>query len=220
VDADAIRTSRVANPGARVISARDVTACLVTRGDVDCGAILETLPYPNVLIWDARERDREDAYGMRVRWLCVAEAPTEVVYVQDDDCLFRHHDELLEAYRPGVIVSTYGHGENADGLEEFPLMHGGAIMDRDLAAPALERYLRYFVPDEAFYRYCDLIVGGLTPSDIVELPFEIDHEIAARPNRMAHMDGARELKHLIAERVRTVRAYESRDYRRLIEVRA
>jgi hypothetical protein len=203
-----------------VISAWDVTACLVTRGDVDLRPILRTLPYRNLHVWDGRERDREDAYGMYVRWLCVAEARTEIVYVQDDDCVFRHHEELLAAYRPGVIVSTYGHGVDADGLEEFPLMHGGAIMDRDLAAPALERYLRHFLPDEAFYRYCDLIVGGLTPSETVELPFEIDYEIAARPNRMAHMEGARDLKHAIAGRVRAIRVYELRETVRQTVVRA
>jgi hypothetical protein len=203
-----------------VISAADVTACLVTRGDVDLEPILETLPYPNVLIWNARERDRADAYGMYVRWLCVAEAPTAIVYVQDDDCLFQRHEELVDSYRPGVIVSTYGHGENADGLEEFPLLHGGAIMDRDLAAPALERYLELWPADEAFYRYCDLIVGGLNQSETVDLPFAIDHEIAARPNRMAHMEGARELKHTLAERVRQIRKAEIRRALSQIEVRA
>jgi hypothetical protein len=190
-----------------VISPADVTACLVTRGDVDLFPLRMTLPYARVSVWDGRERDRGDAYGMLVRWLCVAEAPTEIVYVQDDDCLFRHHDKLLAAYTPGRIVSTYGHGDNADGLEDFALMHGGAIMDRDLAARALERYDDFGYPrDEAFYRYCDLIVTGLTPFEHVDLPFAIDYEIAARPNRMAHMDGARDLKHTIADRVRLIRS--------------
>lgn len=188
-----------------MIRAADVTACLVTRGDVNLRPILKTLPYGHVRIWDGRVHDRADAYGMFVRWLCVAEAETDVVYVQDDDCVFDRHDELVAAYRPGVIVSTYGHGENADGLEDFVLMHGGAILDRGLAVPAFARYLEHFPRDEAFYRYCDLIVGGLTPFEYVDLPFQIDYEIAARPSRMAHMDGARDLKHAIAGRVRRLR---------------
>jgi hypothetical protein len=190
-----------------MIDVRDVTACLVTRGDVDLEPILATLPYPNVLVWDGSKRDSDEAYGMFVRWLCVAEAETDVVYVQDDDCVFSRHDELVAAYRPGTIVSTYGHGVNADGLDDFVLMHGGAILDRAIAPAALERYDSAGFPrDEAFYRYCDLIVGGLTPFEYAELPFAIDYGIAARPNRMAHMDGARELKHSIARRVRAVRS--------------
>jgi len=182
----------------------DVTAVLVTRGDVDLAPILETLPYRSVVIWTG-DRDRPDAYGMFVRWLAVAEAPTSVVYVQDDDCIFERHADLVDAYEPGTIVSTYGHGENPDGLEDFVLMHGGAILDRDLAPWALARYLGEWPRDDAFYRYADLVVGGLTPFRHVDLEFTIDHEIAARPNRMAHQSWARGFKHEIAERVRSIR---------------
>lgn len=182
----------------------DVTAVLITRGDVDLAPIIDTLPYEHVVLWTA-DRDGPQAYGLFVRYLAASEAPTEVVYVQDDDCLFERHDDLVAAYEPGRIVSTYGHGENPDGLEDFVLLHGGAIFDRDLIAPAFERYLDYYVRDEGFYREADIIFGGLTPFVHVDLPFEIDYEIATRPNRMANQEWQKGLKHAIANRVRGVR---------------
>lgn len=189
-----------------MISPSDVTACFTTRGDVDLQPVLDSLPYPIVGVWHGYQ-DRPDAYGMYTRWLAIAEAPTPIVYTQDDDCIQLEHDQLMAAYKPGVIVSTYGHGENPDGLEDFVLMHGGAIMDRDLAPVALAKYdAAGFPRDESFYRYCDLIVGGLTPFEHVDLPFTINYDITSRPNRMSHMEGARDMKHEIAGRVRAIRA--------------
>lgn len=187
------------------VKASDVTAVIPTRGDVELAPLLATLPYDHVVIWDG-SRDGPEAYGMFVRWLAMDESPTRIAYTQDDDCLFAEHEALLEEYRPGTIVTTYGHGENPDGLEDFPLLHGGAIMDVELSRRAFLRYDAAGYPrDEAFYRYADLIVGGLTPFVTVDLPFTIDYAIAAMPNRMAHMDGARDLKHEIAARVRSIR---------------
>lgn len=182
----------------------DVTAVLLTRGDVDLDPIRASLPYDRVIVWSS-DRDTAEGYGMFARYLAIAEAITDVVYVQDDDCLFERHDELLAAFEPGTIVSTYGHGENSDGLDDFVLMHGGAIFERELVAPAFERYLGHYWRDDAFYRYADLVFGGLTPFKHVDLEFAIDYGIAARPNRMAHQDWARVYKHEIADRVRVVR---------------
>mgnify|MGYP003694197939 CR=1 FL=1 len=46
----------------------DVTACLVTRGDVDLTPILETLPYRNVIVWGP-EREELHVYG---RYMAIA----------------------------------------------------------------------------------------------------------------------------------------------------
>jgi hypothetical protein len=203
-DSPALSLGVLARFGTALVTPADVTAVLVTRGDVDLAPILATLPYGRVVLWDG-SRDGPEAYGMFVRYLAITEASTEVVYVQDDDCIFERHAELVEAYRPGVIVSTYGHGDNADGLDDFVLMHGGAIFDRELVRPAFERYLNHFPRDDAFYRYADLVFGGLTPFEHVELEFTIDYSIATRPNRMANQEWARGSKHTMAERVRAVR---------------
>jgi hypothetical protein len=92
-----------------------VSACLITRGDVDLEPILATLPYDEVLIWGP---DRDEHPGTYGRYQLMREATFDLVYTQDDDCLFREHDRLMRHYEPGGITAVYGHGDTPDGLEE------------------------------------------------------------------------------------------------------
>lgn len=183
------------------ITADQITACLVTRGDVDLAPILETLPYPNVIVWGP-DREELHVYG---RYAAMLEAPTDVVYTQDDDCIFRHHEQLLAEYEPGVLVSTYGHGDNPDGYEDVALVHGGAITDSELPSWSLLRYLNEWPRDEGFLREADMINGIITPHRHVDLPFEIRMDVATRPNRMCNQPWQRDLKHRITEQARQVR---------------
>jgi len=185
------------------ITADKVSAVLITRGDVDLGPILETLPYEDVVVWDGRERDEHPGtYG---RYLAMSEARNDVIYLQDDDCIFRHHNELLTGYEPGVLTAVYGHGENPDGLDDMALVHGGAVVDRSLSLSAFDRYLERWPVDEGFYREADMIHGTLCPHKHVDLPYEIRMEIATRPSRMANQPWQRDLKHEITNRARAVR---------------
>jgi hypothetical protein len=179
----------------------DVTACLITRGDVDMAPILESLPYPNVIVWGP-DRAELHVYG---RYCGMLEAKTQVVYTQDDDCVFTRHEELLAAYQPGVIVSTYGHGENPDGYDDMALVHGGAIMDAHLPQLAFARYLSRWPLDEGFLREADMVNGTITPHVHVDLDFEIRMDIATRPNRMCNQPWQRDLKREITNRARQVR---------------
>jgi hypothetical protein len=189
---------------APLITPDQVTAVIPTRGDVDLIPILATLPYRNVIVWD-QSLDTPDCYGLYTRYAAIAGAPTRIVYTQDDDCIFEHHDVLMELYEPWRLTCVYGHGDNPDGLEDIALLHGGAIMDRALPIFALARYLERWPRDEAFMREADIIVGGLSPSTQLDLPYEIRYEIAARPNRMAHQPWQRDLKHKVAARTREIR---------------
>jgi hypothetical protein len=185
-----------------VLSPDDVTACLVTRGDVDLAPILATFPdYADVIVWGP---DREEFHVMG-RYLAMAEATTDVIYTQDDDCIFRHHEELLALYEPGRIVSTYGHGDTPDGYDDMALVHGGAIMDRVLPAIAFNRYLDRWPRDEGLLREADMINGTITPHTHTDLPYEIRMEIATRPNRMVNQPWQRDLKLEITNRARAVR---------------
>lgn len=167
------------------------------------GPILATLPYDDVVVWNGRERDEHPGtYG---RYLAMREAKHDVVYLQDDDCVFRHHDELLGAYEPGVLTAVYGHGENADGLEDVALVHGGAIVDREVSFRAFDRYLAAWPVDEGFYREADMIHGALCPSKQLPLPYEIRWDIIDRRDRMSDQPWQRDLKHKITERARAVR---------------
>ncbi len=180
---------------------QDVTACLVTRGDVDLAPILDSLPYRRVLIWGP-EKPELRVFG---RYMAMFEADTKVVYTQDDDCLFHSHTRLLEEYEPGKIVSTYGHGDNPDGYDDMALVHGGAIMDRWLPVQTFARYLEKWPADEGFFREADMINGTISPHTHTDLPFEIRMDIATRPNRMCNQPWQKRLKLEITDRARKVR---------------
>jgi hypothetical protein len=179
-----------------------VSACLITRGDVDLEPILATLPYDEVLIWGPERDERPGTYG---RYQLMAEARHDVVYTQDDDCIFHLHDYLAKSFGGYETTAVYGHGPNPDGLEDVALVHGGALINRVACLFSFDRYLKMWPQDEGFYREADMIAGTLTPSVQVHLPYGIRLEIAARPNRMCHQPWQRELKHRITNQARAVR---------------
>lgn len=184
-----------------MIALGDVTACLITRGDVDLAPILETLPYRRVIVWGP-PRPELGVYG---RYAAIAEAETPYVYTQDDDCVFRRHAELLEAAEPGRITAVYGHGNTPDGYQDMALVHGGAIIDQGLPAAAFAAYLARWPKDDGFYREADMISGTICPHRHVALPYEIRMEIAQAPNRMCNQPWQRDLKREITDRARLVR---------------
>lgn len=179
-----------------------VTACLITRGDVDMEPILDTLPYDEVLIWNGQERDEQP--GTFGRYELMREATHDVIYTQDDDCIFREHDTLRRLWSEG-IVAVYGHGENPDGLEDVALVHGGALIDRDACLRSFDRYLEHWPKDDGFYREADMISGTITPSRQYHLGYTIRMKIAQHPSRMCNQPWQRDLKHKITNQARMVR---------------
>lgn len=181
-----------------------VTACLITRGDTDLQPIIDTLPYGEVIIWD-HTRDDLKVYG---RYQAILEASNPVVYLQDDDCLFRHHDDLLAAYEPGRLVANWGHGDTPCGYDDVALVHGGALVDRDMPARAFARYLEHFPADDDFFREADMIFGCLTAFSYVRLPYEI-LPLASHPSRMCNQSWQREKKLRVTNRARWIRDHAS-----------
>lgn len=181
-----------------------VSACLITRGDVDLEPILETLPYDEVLVWDGRERDEHP--GTFGRYELMREATWDAIYTQDDDCIFREHDKLADRWKhKWGITAVYGHGRNPDGLADVALVHGGALIDRDACLASFDLYLDRWPMDEGFYREADMISGTITPSQQWRLPYEIRMEIAQHPSRMCNQPWQRDLKHRITNQARAVR---------------
>lgn len=177
-----------------------ITACLITRGDTDLQPILDTLPYSEVIVWDDNRPDLK-VYG---RYELIREASNPVVYLQDDDCVFRHHQELAAAYEPGVLVANYGHGANPAGYDDCALVHGGALVDRDLPAHIFAEYLAHFPADTDFLYEADMVFTCLAPSKYVHLPYEI-LPLASHPTRMCNQPWQREKKMRITNRARYVR---------------
>lgn len=186
-----------------MLDPRNVTACLITRGDTDMTPIIDTLlDYSEVLIWDT---GRED-HGVYGRYELVAEALNSVVYVQDDDCIVPRTTQvkLLGSYEPGVIVANWGHGDTPDGYDDMALVHGGAIFDRDLPARAFARYLKHYPYDDDLEREADMIFGTLTPHWHLHLPYTI-LPLASHPSRMCNQPWQREKKLRVTERCRRIR---------------
>lgn len=191
-----------------MIAVEHVTAALVTRGDQPeaMERILESLIFPNVVIWDNSVEPLDAKCAGR--YMAALKAPTGVVYFQDDDVIVPPETQqaIADAYTPGIMVANWGHGENPDGYDDLPLVCGGAIIEQFLPWRALGQYLAHWPFDEGFMYEADFIAGILYPAfRHLELPFEIDLEIAQHPSRLCNQQWQRDLKFLVTERARAIR---------------
>ena len=187
------------------VSPDKVSACLVTRGDQPemLERIIETLPYDEVIVWDNSQRQDFKIYG---RFMAMAEAKHEVCYTQDDDCLFRHHDELLDEYEEGVPTYVYGHYPAEGGYGDLPLPCGGALIPKSVAFAAFDRYFEHYPLDEGLMYEADFVVGPLYPAfKHVHLPFEINYDIAQGPERLCNQTWQADQKLEYTNRARAIR---------------
>ncbi len=91
----------------------NVTAIVVTRGDVDLSPIIgQDWPeqVQEIIVWDNSSLDRRDlkVYG---RYAAIAEASHPLILVQDDDCVLPKDSiqQMLDAY--SIISDCPQHGE-------------------------------------------------------------------------------------------------------------
>jgi hypothetical protein len=191
----------VLEPTGTGITPDKVSACLVTRGDQpeQLERIIATLPYDDIVVWDNSLRHWDAKTSGR--YSAMLEAKHDVVYFQDDDTLFTHHDKLMAAYEPGRITAVYGHGTDDGGYGDLPLVCGGALADRGLFTEPL-RTLQH---DPQSLAYADFHVGVLIPFKHVHLPFEINMPVAQHPSRLVNQPWAAEAKRRVTERARQIR---------------
>jgi hypothetical protein len=155
-----------------------------------------------VIVWD-NTREELGVYG---RFAAMREAKTRVCYTQDDDTLFTHHDELLAAYEDGVPTYVYGHYPEEGGFGDMPIPCGGALVPKDVAFAAIDRYLAVYPDDQAFRYYCDFAAGILYPEfKHVRLPFHIELSVAQLPDRICNQPESAGWKQLVADRARALR---------------
>lgn len=190
-----------------MLETSQVTACLVTRGDQPAAIlrIQESLIFDQIIVWDNSIQTDWKCAG---RYMAARMAKTPVVYFQDDDVIVpkRTQIELLENYKPGVMVANWGHGENPDGYEDLPLVCGGAVVDRQLPWRALRRYLKCYPDDDGFRYEADFVAGVLYETfEHHWLPFHIDLAIAQHPSRLCNQTWQRDLKFDITQRARAIR---------------
>lgn len=203
-----------------MITASDVTACLVTRGDQPemVERILDSLIFDSVVIWDNSKRGKD--WKVAGRYSAAREAYLEqmppIVYFQDDDVLVPRETQeaLVAAYEPGVMVANWGHGDEPAGYDDLPLVCAGAIVDYELTRDALWRYLDVHPCDDGFMYEADFIAGVLYPAfRHLHLPFEINFEVAQHESRLVNQPFQRALKFEITNRARRIRDNdEMREY--------
>ena len=182
----------------------DVTAILVTKGDVDLQPILDSLPYRDVRIWNNADTVLDaKTFG---RWLCAESPGTERVwYFQDDDVIFRDHDALLREHRPGLATlnmpSPWYESVQASWEPLYlGMFGGGALVPRYLARAAFAPYLERYGCDDLFLELCDLVAGTFIPWHRVDLGFETLPQATA-PDRICRRPGNEARRELMRGRV-------------------
>jgi len=122
------------------VTPAQVSAVLVTRGDVDLTEILASLEaFDEVVIWNNQLEEDLSVYG---RYAGILQARNEIVYVQDDDC-------LVDAERLVRVAAAYALERQAvcnmpeSRWADYPdsaLVGWGAVFHRDLPQKAFARF--------------------------------------------------------------------------------
>jgi hypothetical protein len=171
----------------------DVTAIIVTRGDVDLLPIMETIPDAwEVLVWDnglgVLRTFENEKWGIRAdglpdlsvygRYRAIRYAAHPIIYVQDDDCVVSEPEQIAwesdsggSAY--GQLVCNMPHLFRGGEREEAVLVGFGAAFHRDLPAAAFERFGRGGIAPSVFKDQCDLVFTTLTPVLKTHVPIEV-----------------------------------------------
>lgn len=172
-----------------LIDAADVSAVIVTRGDVPLDAILNSLPFGEVVVWNNAERDDYQCYG---RFAAIAETTKPHIYVQDDDILVPI-PALLRAYDPEAETIL----ANKKPDEEWRFLGVGALFPRHFADNVFGRYIDLYGFNRDFGRIADVVFAYQLPYESLWLGYA-ELEWSRAPNRMYH-----ELDHMaVRERAR------------------
>jgi hypothetical protein len=126
-----------------------ISACLVTRGDVDLTEIIASIPYDDVVVWDNSKRADLKAYG---RYAAIKEAKGDLIFVQDDDCILNPETFLMieDAYDGSPVVNA-----GKPGSVDVPWVGFGALFHRDDPHKFHRIYWDRWGMDDLFYNYCD-----------------------------------------------------------------
>lgn len=168
--------------------------------------ILESLIFPEVILWD---NSVDPDWKCAGRYMAAAMAG-DYVFFQDDDVIVPRETQeaLLEEFSMMTvhIVANWGHGSDAAGYDDLPLVCGGAIAARQSCWSAIDRYRQHHPLDTEFMYEADFAVGVLYPSfKHVHLPFHINLEVAQHPSRLVNQPWQKETKLRITERARAIR---------------
>lgn len=211
----------------------NVSAIIVTRGDVDLRPVIESLPDGwEIVVWDNGvpavkvpgicEFTLPSIMDLSVygRYAAIEHASHDLIYVQDDDCIVSDPEAIVLAWYEAVEHPDNFNGEQiavcnmpANFRHAFYQEHGlvgfGACFHRDAPERAFRRMGVWnggqIVPDADFFRRtCDIVFTGLTPRVLVDVPYE-DLAWASAENRMWKQPTHREERQEMLELVLKVR---------------
>jgi glycosyltransferase involved in cell wall biosynthesis len=194
------------------VDASQVSAVLVTRGNVDMVPILDSLIFDDVVVWNNSAED-EDAmtYG---RVLGISRAKNRIIYSQDDDIIHPPENQrrLLEEYEPGVLTgcmwADWSAGAKKQGIpngyDDLVFAGSGSIYDRDIPAVAVATYLTFYPRDEFFLLWADTLIGVLAPNRQIDMRF-IERPEGDEHYRMAWLPDGVALKAEAIRRAREIR---------------
>lgn len=171
-------------------------------------AIVEDCRYfGGLAIWDNSVADDWKCAG---RYMAAITAATPFVYFQDDDVRVPRFTMagLCAEFDPDddVIVANWGHGANADGYDDLPLVCGGAIVRQDAPWKAALEYARHWPLDDEFAYEADFVIGALYPRfRHVHFPFDINMPVAQHPSRLVNQPWQKATKLKVTERARAIR---------------
>lgn len=172
------------------MKAKDVSAVIVTRGDVDLAPILKTLPYGEKLIWDNSKQPHDlKCFG---RYIAADTAKHDVIFFQDDDIIFSQHDALLAAWEPDKLIVNMPspwYEQCMYDQNRQALVGGGSLCPKGLWMQPFERYLAQYPRDDLFLDYCDFVFGIQAPHTRYDFGFQVLPHADA-PGRIYNSPGA------------------------------
>lgn len=195
----------------------NVSAIVVTRGNVELDEIIDSVPSGwEVIEWNngaqaAYRHPAPNTYwnapnvGVYGRYAAIEKAQGDVIYVQDDDVVLEpgSFDALLAAYEPGVVTANMSAWHQQHTLDSA-LVGFGSVFDRDLPAQAFARFFAgvrneslgmsamFAEPGHAyqqlFHRTCDVVFTALTPRKAIDVPYRY-LPCASDADRMSRQEG-------------------------------
>ena len=194
-----------------MLAPSDVSAVIVTKGDVDLAPILDSLIFDEVIVWDNSVEQNEMTYG---RVLAAMRASHQVVYSQDDDIVHTPESQarIVAAYQPGILTGCmwpeWSDGARQqgiqDGYEDLVFPGSGSVCDLDVWTAAVDAYLRDWPCDDFFRLWSDTIIGILAPTVQLDIRFDA-LPCAEADDRMCNLPDAVALKTEAIRRARMVR---------------
>jgi hypothetical protein len=188
-----------------------VSAVIITKGNVDLTPVLDSLIFDDAVVWDNSVEEDRMTFA---RALAVKRAKHRVIYSQDDDIVHTAENQrrIVGSYRPGVMTGCmwqeWSDGAKAQGIEDgyddLVFAGAGSVYDADVPAAAALLYLMHYPLDDFFLLWADTIIGILAPNHQIDIRFQaLEH--AEAPDRMCNLPNANAFKAEAIRRARAVR---------------